>query len=460
MPPISTLEEAASYLEGLINNERLPQFQYARLGLGPIRRLLRRLGNPERELSVLHVAGSKGKGSTALFAESLLTALGERVGTFTSPHLVRWTERFRLDGREVEGSLLASCVDRVRPHVDALRREDPKDAPTFFDATTAAGLLLFAEAGVDRAIVEVGIGGRLDSTNVVAPAVCCITSIELEHTDKLGETLGEIAGEKAGIVKAGVPCVTGRLPDEAAAVVAARCSQAEAPLLRLGREFSVELDPEASGDTWTRVRYREPDGFGFETALSVPGLHQADNAAVAAAAVRRLGAHDDAALAGAAEKGLARTRLPGRVEVLERRPWVVVDSAHTAASARALADTVARFPARRRHWVLSVSIGKDVDAILQALLTGAASVTVTRAEPSRSLDPREVAAAIRVAAPDVPARVVPNPQLAVRAAREALEDEDLLCVAGSFYLAGIARSVLSEASGRPVGVSRRGGRGA
>ena len=157
--PVRTLEEAGAWLEGLINVERRPDWPYARMGLEPVRRLLERVDEPQRGLSVLHVAGSKGKGSSALLAEAVLRAGGERVGVFTSPHLVRWSERFRIDGREVQGERLAAAVERLRPHVEALRAETPENAPTFFDATTAAALLLFQEAGVQRAILEVGLGG-------------------------------------------------------------------------------------------------------------------------------------------------------------------------------------------------------------------------------------------------------------------------------------------------------------
>ena len=202
------LEEARAWLEGLIDVERAPRRRELRLSLEPVTRLLERVGRPERGLSVLHVAGSKGKGSTALFAEAVLAAAGERVGTFTSPHLERWTERFRIGGREVAAPDLADVLTRLRPHVEALLHDPDAPDPSFFDATTAAAFLLFREAVVERAVVEVGLGGRLDSTNVVEPAVACITSIELEHTDRLGATLEAIAGEKAGIVKPGRPVVT------------------------------------------------------------------------------------------------------------------------------------------------------------------------------------------------------------------------------------------------------------
>jgi len=433
------LVEAEAWLAGLINLERSPDLRRARLSLAPVRGLLARIGDPQRRLTVVHVAGSKGKGSTALLTEALLRSLGISTGTFTSPHLERWTERFRIDGHELPGDKLAAAVSQLRPHVDALQG-DP-EPPSFFDVTTAAAFQLFAEAGVDVAVVEVGLGGRLDSTNVVEPAVCCITSIELEHTDRLGDTLAAIAAEKAGIAKAGVPLVVGALPVAAAEVVEARARELDCPLARLERELVCELLDEEID----RSRFRFVDGaFEIELELAASGRHQIANAALALACVRRLGRVDDLVLRAAAPRAFARVVLPGRVEILARRPWIVVDGAHTAASARALAAALARIPRARTHLVLSVSAGKDLRAICEALVPQTDLVTVTRAEPLRSLDPEVVAAAVRAVAGRAEVRVVPNPHLALRAARESLAADGLLCASGSFYLAGIARRVLRE----------------
>ncbi len=440
--PIRNAAEAAAYLEGLIDREKRPDFDYKRIDLGPIRQLIRRLDHPERDLPALHIAGSKGKGSTALFAEAVLRAAGRRVGTFTSPHLESWTERFRIDGREVEGSKLASAIDRIRPHADALRLGDAALVPSFFDVTTAAALVLFREASVDFAILETGLGGRLDSTNVCVPAVTCVTSIELEHTDKLGSRLGEIAAEKAGILKHGVPAVVGPLPPEARAVVVERALEVGAPVVELGRSFRFELLEESLDGLRLRL---EDEALDVEVRVPVMGAHQAVNAALAVACVRRaLGA--EASLSSAVTRGLAAAKLPGRVEVLQRDPTLIVDSAHTAVSAQSLAASLSRLPRRRTRLVLSISAGKDLASILEALLPVATEVTVTRAEPARSLAPGEIAAAIRAVAPGVPVNVIPNPHLAVRAARDGLGPGDCLCATGSVYLAGIARRVLRDRS--------------
>lgn len=447
----TALERAAGWLERLIDVERTPAARSPRLSLAAVRALVERLDHPERALSVVHVAGSKGKGSTALLVECVLRAAGEKVGTFTSPHLERWTERFRIGGEPVAESDLAGALEEIRPHVEALRTDPSQPDPSFFDATTAAALLLFCEARVDRAVLEVGLGGRLDSTNLVDPAVACITTIELEHTDRLGGTLAAIAREKAGIVKAGRPIVVGRLPPEAATVVAARAAELGAPLAELGRDFFVEVlgEPTLGG---AELRVRDAD-LDLDVFVPLAGRHQAENVAVALACTRRLGAHGAAELARAARVGLAQARLPGRIEVVGERPLRVVDAAHTERSAAALARTLAGVPRRRTHLLLSVSADKRLEPILGHLLPLADAVVVTRAEPIRSRDPAELVRAIAVAAPSLPVRAVADPSEAVRVASEGLGPEDLLLVTGSVYLAGIARRELR--AGGPAQESAR-----
>jgi dihydrofolate synthase/folylpolyglutamate synthase len=417
--PIENSEAAGRYLETLINLERRPELVNVRMSTSPIRALLDRLGKPEQGLAVIHVAGSKGKGSTCLFAESALAAAGKRTGVFTSPHLHSWTERFRVAGREVDGSVLARAVTRLRPEVEWLREHDPDNAPTFFDATTAAALLIFAEAELDYVILEVGLGGRLDSTNVVMPKVTCITSIELEHTDMLGNSIPEIAAEKAGILKPGVPCLIGRLPLEAERVVRERGLEVGAPVQRIDRDFA----PAAPGD------------------LTVLGQHQRVNAGLALAAIDLLGEPDPEPFRAAARAGLAQTLLPGRLEVLGEDPWVVVDGAHTAASAQALAEVLAERSCERGRLLLSVSHGKDLASILAALLPFVDEVFATCAEPVRSLSANDLAKEIRAHDPRLNVQVVPDPHEAARQALESTRPGELLFAAGSIYLAAAAREV-------------------
>ncbi|MCR9095947.1 MAG: Mur ligase family protein [bacterium] len=445
--PIRTVDDAAAYLEGLINRERSTDYAYRRLDLRPIEALLDALGRPDASLSIIHVAGSKGKGSTCLFAESLLLALGEHVGTFTSPHLVSWVERFRVDGRPIDGATLAAAVERIRPVVESLREGPEATRPSFFDATTAVALLLFAEAGVDRVLLEVGLGGRLDSTNAVTPDVCCITSIELEHTDKLGETEALIAGEKAGILKTGIPAIVGPLRDEAMSVVLTRASQVGTQLRTFGDDYRIGAGTEPD----EALRLDAVDGFRVSCGLATPGEAARTNAALAIACVRALGAHPDEAVVRACRTGLAGCALPGRVERLAADPLVIVDSSHTARSAADLAKTLEALAPGGFDLVLSVSGDKELENVLAPLLEapGRGRVVTTRAEPARSLPADWLAKRIDELAERrglgwgaVEPLPIEDPEEAVRVARAQLEPGRMLVATGSVYLAGIARRVL------------------
>ena len=364
---------------------------------------------------MLHVAGSKGKGSTCLFAEAILLDLGESVGTFTSPHLETWLERFRVDGRPIDEATLARTVERVRPAVDALRRGPEASRPSFFDATTAVAFLVFAEAGVDRAVIEVGLGGRLDSTNVVDPAVTCITSIELEHTDKLGDTEALIAGEKAGILKPGRPVVLGRFRPEAERVILDRAAAVGAPVRAIGQAFEViraadgaEQAPFPHTAQTLRFVDREAPDFVFEAALAMSGDPALLNAGLAIECVRALGVAPDARVSEAARSALGRRRLPGRIEIVKGDPRIVIDAAHTVESARALASALERIAPEGFDLLLSVSGDKDLAGVLDAVLARARRVVVTTAEPMRSMPAAALAEAVRRRRPELAVRVEPD----------------------------------------------------
>jgi dihydrofolate synthase/folylpolyglutamate synthase len=445
--PMAALADASDYLESLINREREPSFAYARLDLRPVQALLDRLGRPHESLSVIHVAGSKGKGSTCLFAEAILARLGERVGCFTSPHLESWVERFRICGAPVEEARLVSAVAQIRPIVDELRAGPRETLPSFFDATTAIAFLLFAEAGVDRALIEVGLGGRLDSTNVVDPVVTCITSIELEHTDKLGDTEAAIAAEKAGILKARRAAVIGSLRPDADRVIRARAKALGAPLIALGEDFTVEAPKDPASDE--SFVYRETSaptkGFEIRATLSSPGDAAIRNAGLAIACVRTLAVYSDAEVAEASREALHRFVLPARIEVLAHDPEVIVDSAHTAESALALASALETLAPNGIELILSVSSDKNLDALLDALLPRTRRVWLTRAEPSRSMAVDVLEKSVRARAPAIQIESVEDAEEAARRARAELDPGARLCAAGSIYLAGIVRRILGSA---------------
>lgn len=436
---IQTLRQAQGFLTSLIVDPPRPYSERAALAQSCIRQILQGVGNPHHGQRIIHIAGSKGKGSTALFAESILRTAGLRVGSFTSPHLQRWTERLRIDGCEIESQQFVQLVERLRPLITELQALTPQNTPTFFDVLTAMALLLFREMGVDVSIVETGLGGRLDSTNIVQPAVSCITALELEHTDKLGASLTQIANEKAGIIKPDTPVVVGELPPEGLAVIEARGRARGSKLIRLGKEFEVESGS-VQGRTTVRITC---DTQVIATTLSVMGEHFASDAALAAVCVRQLGNLEDDAWVHACETGLSRAMLPGRVEIIHRQPWVVIDSSHTQDSAAALARVLNTLAADRYYFVVSFSGRKNLEAIGARLFPTGCSVIVTEAEPTRSISPSEIAHRLGANSAIAHIHIEPDPVRACVYARSRVARGDLLCATGSAYMAGVARRVLA-----------------
>lgn len=467
-------EAVARFFEAVVWQDPRPYAARAASAQRAVAALLASVGNPHLGLQVIHVAGSKGKGSTALLTEAILRAAGLRVGTFTSPHLTWWGERFRIDGRDAADDLLATALAALRPAV--MRACAAGEPPGFFDVATAAALWLFSQVGVDVAVVEVGLGGTLDATNIVSPRVSCITSIEHEHVDKLGDTLALIAAHKAGIIKPGVPVVLGALPAEAASVAMARAVELGAPLWRLGDALQVAIsdEPESRGRVadrhaapaaahppGMRLHLRLDHGRGHagapsgmaegmegveeihDVVLPLVGRHLAHNAALAFACVACSGLLGRVALAAAVRHGFADVCLPGRVEIVARQPWVIVDGAHTSASAAALVDVLERLPHRRRLLVLSASSGKDLPALLVPLLPGAAFVVATCADATRSLPAEAVAEAVVRLRPDLECRCVASPAAALHAALAEAAPQDMVCVTGSVYVAGAVRAAFS-----------------
>ena len=419
---LQTLRDAERYLDTLVNREKKTQYDYERLALAPIRALLAAIGSPERGLRCVHVAGSKGKGTVTLAAECLLRAAGLRVGTYTSPHLSSWRERFRIDGALVAEDDLVAALREMQPEIERLRL-DPDLCPSFFDVSTALAFSIFRKAGVDAGAIEVGLGGRLDSTNVVESRVSVVTTIQLEHTDKLGHTLEAIAREKAGILRKDVPALHGELDPEAWGAIAAQSIAVGAALE--GVE-ALDLHSSASG-----VRFRLADGRAV--ASRVLGAHQAVNLALA---VRAAELFLGRALAPSELGALESLELPAR---LERFGDVILDSAHTPDSARALRRTLETlWPGRRFALLLSVSRDKDAAGIVEELAGVTRLCVATAVEPQRSLDADELAALAWAAGiPDV--EVERDPLRALALARRRMGDDAGIVIAGSIFLAGALR---------------------
>src|SRR5262245_5634915 len=452
-------EPARTFWYGCINYEqRLAD--PADLKLDRMRLLLRALGDPQERFRIVHVAGSKGKGSTSALLATILNRAGYRTGLFTSPHLVNVEERIQVDRvsitREELTALLYDVWDAAtggrgscRATNGNGRSSQPTDLqPTFFEVATALGFLHFARRRVDLAVVEVGLGGRFDSTNVCRPLVSLITSISFDHTRQLGNRLASIAFEKAGIIKTGRPVVSGVTTPEAAEVIEQICRERRAPLWQLGQNFGYSYQPgqvTAEGDQPARVRVLSRCQAWPEMALGLLGEHQAANAAVAIGCVeelRRQGLHiPDSAVA----QGLATVDWPARLEVLGRRPLVVLDCAHNVASVQALVDTLeASFPQGRRLLILACSNDKDLSGMLRILGPHFGHIFLTRYQNSARAVPPETLADLLTQLSPTPFSVCPTSAEAWQAARQLAAPSDLICITGSVFLAGELRPILSK----------------
>lgn len=452
--------ESLDYLYGRLNYEwlgmpRLP----AELRLGRMRRLLRLLGDPHAGLAIIHVAGTKGKGSTSAMIAAALSASGIRTGLFCSPHLHRLEERFTIDGQNASSEELVELTAIIRPAVaelDARCADMPARGPTFFEITTAMGLLHFARRRAGAVVLEVGVGGRLDSTNAVHPLVSVVTSISFDHTRQLGTTLSAIAAEKAGILKRGRPAVSGVRDPEARDVIHQVASRRRSALREIDRDFSYHFEPPAPPlvrPANGRVAVRTWRTAWPEFELPMPGAHQARNAAVALATLDVLGELGWEIQPETVARGFAGLRWPARVELLGESPWLIVDGAHNVASAEALRETLANcFPPVPRTLVFGTSRDKDLRGQLRALLPSFERLIATRyLENPRSVPPEDVAEAIR----ELDGRtavVAAGPAEALALARQLTRRDGLICVTGSLFLAAEARAlILNEEPAPAVG---------
>ncbi len=450
-------DPAVDFLKSRINYERTSRVPYPQrdFRLDRMRQLLLRLGNPQDALRIVHIAGTKGKGSTAAMIAGALCAAGYRTGLFSSPHLDRVEERIAIDAEPCSSDELARHIARIQPVVaamDELPTADPRESnrPTYFEIVTALALLCFAERNVEAAVLEVGLGGRLDSTNLCQPLLSVITSISYDHTQQLGTTLAEIASEKAGIIKPGVPLVSGVLGDEPREVVTRVAADHGCRMLQLGRDFDFRYRPprglEIAPD-YGRMDFMCRDNTNvselLDLELSLLGSHQAANAAVGIAAIgelRRLGWKiPDAAV----RTGLRGLRWPARIEVISRDPLVVLDSAHNVASVDALVRVLAQsFSPGPRLLVFATTRDKDVRGMLRVLLRSFDEVIFTRYQRNpRAVDPRELAA---IAGQTATARVhvSVDPVKAWDLAVETAGRQHLICVTGSFFIAAEMRAAI------------------
>jgi dihydrofolate synthase/folylpolyglutamate synthase len=409
-----------------------------KFGLENMRAICASLGHPERAWRSVIIAGTNGKGSVAAFVETALRAAGFRTGRYTSPHLVSLEERFGIDGRPVATARMREAVAIVLRHVASLRATGVLDVqPTFFEATTAVAFELFRHAAVDVAVLEVGMGGRLDATNVAEPIAGAITTIDFDHERYLGSTLAAIAFEKAGVIKPGMTVIVGERKPEPVDVIARACRERSATFVAAADGVRAST---GSGGERTRLTLRTPaDEYGTIT-LGLLGAHQVDNAIVA---VRLLEALREQGLdipRAAIVTGLEEARWPGRLE-WRRLPEgrVLLDAAHNPAGAVALAGYLRQARPAGLPLVFVAMKDKAIAPMLDALLPCATRLIATQPTNRRAADPADVAALARRIRPAVPVSVVPEPAAAVR---EAFSGAGEACVAGSIFLLGDVISAL------------------
>lgn len=451
---IGTYREAMDFLLKRTDFEllRADAFSHSDFKLERMRKLLDLLGNPER-IPAVHVAGTKGKGSTASMIAAGLVRSGQKTGLFTSPHLERFEERIRIDGETIPSEAVVALCDRLHRCVIELRQASAPMSPTYFELTTALAWLWFQEQSVDVVVLEVGLGGRLDATNLCHPEVCAITSIGLDHTQQLGNTLGEIAFEKAGIIKPGIPVVSGVRNAEARAIIRQVAAQRQCPIWELDREILLAEKGSAAARVWD---VETPLGCYRDFHLSLHGSHQGTNAALALAAIELFLSTRNAPDRDSIALSLSQISLPGRQEILSRIPLILLDSSHNVDSTSALAKTLAEepFSQYRKIGIYGSSADKDIAGQFELLRDCIDQWIVTRVEDSPRSCPVETLLAIARAQMLECLCGEEHPELALKRAWEELDDTTCLVVTGSFFLSGKLRTLILEhianENGQPV----------
>ncbi len=422
--------------------QRIVRYNTTTFNLDRMKKLLRALGSPEKQLKCVHIAGSKGKGSTCAMLESMLRSCGYTVGLFSSPHLTDLRERIQIDRQMISHADLTELIKQVKTKTARMRGK-----PSFFEIMTACALMHFADQAVDIAILETGLGGRLDATNVVTPLVCGITQISHDHTHVLGDDLEKIAYEKAGIMKKSVPVLTIQQEPKVAEVLRAQAEKIGAELEVTGQDIEFSYRFEATRELGPHMRICLSTTNGLYEHLAVPlqGEHQALNCGLAIAILDKLRAQGFATAEDKIVDGLAATDLPGRMEQVWDEPRIMIDGAHNPASIAALVKAIgAHIPYDSLVMIFGCAADKEVMKLLGEVNLGADKVIFTKAKSNpRAADPHELLAQFSEIS-DKMAQAAPTLPEALDLAARAVSREDLICVTGSFYLVGEAKKYLED----------------
>ncbi|MBN1257232.1 MAG: bifunctional folylpolyglutamate synthase/dihydrofolate synthase [Planctomycetes bacterium] len=445
----SAYAEVLSYLDSFTNYERITDFTAGpeTLGLGRFRALLEHLDNPQKSFQSIHIAGTKGKGSTTIMASELLRARGLKVGVYTSPHLVSVRERILIDSQPITPEDFCEAFEQVKPALQKLASDAIWKPITYFETLTAIAFVAFEQHCIEVAVAEVGLGGRFDATNVLTPIVTAITPVSLDHTRQLGDTIPAIAAEKGGIIKEGIPLILGRQVPEAESVLAELAAERKAPVYAYNTPaLTAEIKPvdetnprspqELSLTTWR--------GFYNGIRLALLGDHQAENAAVAAGIVEKYYEATEQPALNKAElqNAWSKLRIPGRIEIISHSPWVILDSAHNTASIWAAAETIRkRFIYETLVIVFAAARDKDIPGMLQILAPLADHIIVTESGHERCESAEVISKLIEE---NFATRVtlLTNPESAFTAAKQEAGSGGMVYITGSFYLAGRIKKFL------------------
>jgi len=435
---------AMDFVNSLVNYERRPprRRDNGALTLTRIRRLLKKLGNPESSFRSVHIAGSKGKGSTATMLAQMLSNNGLKVGLYTSPHIVDVRERITIDDEMISERDMTRMISKVAMQVD----DDPASRPTYFEFLTAVAFQYFADQQVDVAVVETGLGGRFDATNVIKPEACAMTSISLDHMALLGNTVEKIAMEKAGVFKAGTPVVSAPQPDGVKKALKLAARDAGTPVYFAGEDirFTYRFEASRTGGPQARICVTTPTSHYDHLLVPLVGKHQAINCGVALGVLDQLKNRGFKLDDELSMSGLANVRLQGRMEILCDKPRVLGDGAHNAASVEALMRAIGQnVPYDSMVLIFGCCEDKDIPGMLRQMKLGADKVIFTRIKSPRSADPDDLAAQFAEISGRM-AQVAPSLADAMAIAEKAVTPEDLICITGSFYLVSEAKSLFAN----------------
>jgi dihydrofolate synthase/folylpolyglutamate synthase len=446
--PFNSYKQAKEFLLQTIDYEKLTQYKYdtSTFDLKRMEEMMSSVENPHKKRRAVHITGTKGKGSTAIIIASILKGLGLKTGLFTSPHLIYLGERMKVNDKTISQETFVQLINMLKPYIDRITLKNPILMPTFFEIVTAIAFLYFERMKTDLSVLEVGMGGRLDSTNIILPEVSVITPVGYDHTDRLGHTLDRIAFEKAGIIKEGVPVISSIQEPDALSVISKTCKEKNSRLYLVGRDilFRNIKVTKRDGIYGTECEIRTWRNNYKNIFLPLVGRHQVENCATAIGSLEILSETgvitvDNELIITA----LAKIRCPARIEVISENPLVVVDTAHTVASMKILRESIKEnFSFKKLVLVIGLSSDKDIAGVLKEIACISDDLILTRTGNPREAEPEEMAVTAK--------RFIQNNLMVIEDIDEALKEakgiakkDDLICVTGSFFLAGKVKEILS-----------------